>query len=202
MYVYIWKIMDCEEKVYRCQVLSTDLVKNTHSIQLIDYGQKFDVPFHDVREVIDNVDESLLTRLSQKPTVNVYLLSGYLSIKKTNNELNNILCNKYYKYRRDFEFNNVTFISLFDVKKVLTESYLASTIDIETTLCLANSSSLTLKLNNESDIINSSILNKTPIPNYLDLDNATPINVAVTRVTCKENIILLTVRKIVSYLCI
>lgn len=204
LYVYVWKMMNCEEKVYRCDVLSIDLEKNTLSIQLKDYGKKIDVPYDDVREVIDNIDESLLISLSQGPTVNTYFLSGYLGLKKTNNELNNILCNKYYKYRREFDVGNVTFISLFNVEKNLTD--LASTIDMQQMISIANSLSSKLNLNSESDIHNSSISNETSIlsstPKYVDLDYSFPINVAVTRVSCKENTMLLTVQIIVSYLSI
>lgn len=204
LYVYVWKTANHEERVYRCEILSTDLVKQTHSIKLIDYSRKLDVPYSDVREVVNDIDKSLLVSLSQVATEYSYLLTGFISKQKSNNELYRVLCNKYYKYRKDFDVSGITFVTLFDVDKSLIDSNLVSAIDIPATINIAHGMFSALNLSNISDTVNCSVSNKTSVlssfPKHQYLDYTTVINVIITRVSCYKNTILLTVRTCVSYL--
>jgi len=184
-------------------VLSSNLIEKTHKIILVDYGRTMVVSFCDVREVTVNVDLSLLIGLSQRSTINTFLLSGYLGKSKSNNDLIRILCNKYYKYRRDFEVGGVSFVSLYGVDKSLIDQGAASTIDIATMVTIANNMTSTIILMNKNDVVHS-IPNpsKAPTPcSFLKsqvLDCINLVDVAVTRVTTSDNTILLTVRTIVS----
>lgn len=187
--------------------MSSDLFKKTHSIILIDYGRKMEVSFSDVREVIMNVDQSHFVGLSQKSTVNTYLLSGYISKSKSIYDLNKVLCpvlcKKYYKYRRDFEIGGITFVTLFDLDKVLVENRLADPIALTAMLAIANDMSTTIALNNKNDVLLS-----YPLPSQFTsscsflktqyLDYITLLDVEVTRISIYKSSILLTVRTIVS----
>lgn len=201
-YVYVWESVS-EVRVYRCQIISSNLMDKMHTIILIDYGRKMVVSFLEVREVIMNIDQSLLMGLSQKSTVNTFLLSEYISKKKSVNDLNNVLCNKYYKYRRDFEVGGITFITLYDVDKRLVNNGLADCVDITAMMTIANNMSGAIALNNKNDVFHS-----YPIPSKVSthcsfiksqyLDCITVLDVAVTRIFFNETKILLTVRTIVS----
>lgn len=182
--------------------MSSDLIAKTHSIMLIDYGTKIVVPFSDVREVTKPIDPSLLICLSQKANVYTFFLSGFLSKPKSNDSLTKVLCNKYYKYRRDFEVGGITFITLYGVEQNLISSGLAYMVEIPTMIYLANFMSSIIESKNKNDIFNS-----VPIKNQISslgplrhqhLDYATLVNVIVMKVSISINVILLTVRTIVS----
>lgn len=181
----------------------SDLVAKTHTIFLIDYGQKLMVPFIDVRKVTKNIDQSFLIGLSQRAAVYTFLLTGYISKLKSNTKLTNVLCNKYYKYRHDFDIGGISFVSLINVDKMLLDHDLADTIDITTTYTIANSMASIIELNNKNDLANNfpiaskiSTSQSSLMPQHLDY--VTLINVIVTRVSMTNNFILLTVRTIVS----
>ncbi|VVC24546.1 Hypothetical protein CINCED_3A019121 [Cinara cedri] len=203
MYLYIWK-KDSLIRVYRCQVIASDLSTKTHTIVLIDYGQKLVVPFVDVRELAKNVDHSLAIGLSQRVTVITFLLSGYLSKQaKSNQGLIQILCNKYYKYRRDFEVGGMTFVTLFDVNKKILDIGVINAIDVGSMMSIAKSMPSIISSNNTLDIIQS-----CPIPSkaqqlcsFLKSQNlvyADYTDVMVTEFAVDDNIILLTIRTIDS----
>lgn len=201
LYVYVWKT-DNEVRVYRCQVMCSDLVAKTHTILLIDYGQKMVVPFIDVRKVTKDLDQSYLIGLSQRAAVYTFLLTGYISKPKSNTQLVNVLCNKYYKYRHDFEIGGISFVSLIDDDKKLIDHGLADTVDVATTFTIANSMVSIIASNNKNDLPNNfPIASKTPtsksflMPQHLDC--VTLIDVVVTRVSISDNFVLLTVRTIV-----
>lgn len=184
-------------------MLCSDLVAKTHTIVLIDYGRKMVVPFVDVRELSKDIDQNLLINFSQKSTMNTFFLSGYISKPKSNNELVNILCNKYYKYRRDFDINDISFITLYDVDQKLIDNGIATTIDITTMITIANSMSSLITLNNTNDVINKCFLpNKVSALSYFlksqRLDCINLIDVYITRVSIDNHTILLTVRTLVS----
>lgn len=186
-------------------MLCSDLVAKTHTICLIDYGRKMVVSFFDVREVTKDTDQKLLIGFSQKATTNTFLLSGYISKPKSNNELINILCNKYYKYRRDFDVGGITFITLYDVDKKLTDNGIATTIDMTAMVTIANNMSSVIALNNANDIINTySLPSKISASSFFlrsqHLDCVNLIDVYITRVFIDSHIILLTVRTLVSIL--
>lgn len=198
LYVYTYK-NDYEPRVYRCRIIYTDLVAKTHTIVLIDYGRTMVASYFDVREVIQDVDPSFLIDLGQRATVYTFLLSTYISKPKSNIDLVNVLCNKYYKYRRDFEVGGITFISLFDVDKILVEKGIADPINLATMITIAKSMESTIELNNKTDIINSYPIksNSLSYGSFLRsqrLDYVTFINISVTRVVIDSISILLTVR--------
>ncbi|XP_015365129.1 PREDICTED: uncharacterized protein LOC107162646 [Diuraphis noxia] len=198
LYVYTWK-NDYESRVYRCRIIYTDLVAKTHTIVLIDYGRTMVASYFDVREVIQDVDPSFLIDLCQRATVYTFLLSTYISKPKSNNELVNILCNKYYKYRRDFEVGGITFISLFGVDKVLVDKGIADNINLATMITIAKSLESTIEFNNKNDTINHFPINSKPFSfgSFLRsqrLDYVTLINISVTKVVIDNISILLTVR--------
>lgn len=200
--MYIWK-SGSNVGVYRCQVVYSDLIAKTHTIILIDYGRKMVVPFSDVREVSVTIDQSFLVSLSQMATIHTFFLSGYLAKPKQNNDLINILCNKYYKYRCDFEVGGVTFISIYNVDSNLVKQGVADTIDVATMSVIANNMVSVIASNNTNDMIhNYSIPNKALLINSIlkhqCLDYATFINIAVTHVSIENNIVLLTVQTVVS----
>ncbi|KAE9535821.1 hypothetical protein AGLY_007722 [Aphis glycines] len=196
LYVYTWK-NDYESRVYRCRIIHSDLVAKTHTIILIDYGRTMVASFFDVREVIQDLDPSFLIDICQRATVYTFLLSTFISKPKSNNGLVNILCNKYYKYRRDFEVGGITFISLFDVDKILTEKGVADFINLASMITIAKSMESTIKLNNETDMINSSPFKSNGYGSFLrsqHLDCVTLIDITVTRIIMDNNSALLTVR--------
>ncbi|XP_025193812.1 uncharacterized protein LOC112593566 isoform X2 [Melanaphis sacchari] len=198
LYVYTWK-NDYESRVYRCRILHSDLVAKTHNIILIDYGRTMVASFFDVREVIQDVDPSFLIDLCQRATVYTFLLSTFISKPKSNNELVNILCNKYYKYRRDFEVGGITFVSLFDVDKILIDKGIADNINLSTMITIAKSMESTIELNNKTDMINSFPIKSNSLGSgsFLrsqHLDYVTLIDISVTRVVMDNTSVLLTVR--------
>jgi len=185
--------------------MSSDLIAKTHTIMLIDYSQKMVVPFFDVREVSDteDTDQTFLSSLSRNAFIKTFLLSGYIGKSNLTNELVNILCYKHYKYRKDFEVGGVQFISLFDIDNKIIDHGIANAVDIATMVIIANNMSSAISLNNKNDIIySSSILNKFTLssPKSQYLDNSTLLDIAVTRFSISNNLILLTVRTIVSIL--
>lgn len=203
MYVYIWKD-DSKIKVYRCQVISSDLIAKTHTIVLVDYGQKLVVPYVDVRELIKNIDHSLLIGLSQRITVLTFFLSEYICKQnKSNNVLSKILCNKYYHYQRDFEVGGMTFVTLYNVDQRILDISVISRIDVGAMKSIALSMPLIIATKNKNDMLHS-----CPIPSkslYLcsilksqNLAYADYIDVLVTQFSLDNNLILLTVRTIVS----
>lgn len=184
-------------------MLSSDLTEKTHKIILIDYGRTMVVSFCDVREVTVNVDQSLLIGFSQRSTINTFLLSGYLGKSKSNNDLIRILCNKYYKYRRDFEVGGISFVSLYDVDNSLIDQGAASTIEVATMITIANNMTSKIVSLNKNDVFHSNPNpSKSPIPcSFLKsqvLDYVNLVDVAVTRVSTNNHTIMLTVRTIVS----
>ncbi|XP_029344615.1 uncharacterized protein LOC100572451 isoform X2 [Acyrthosiphon pisum] len=198
LYVYTWK-NDFESRVYRCRIIYSDLVAKTHTIILIDYGRTMVASYYDVREVIQDVDPVFLIDLCQRATVYTFLLSTYISKPKSNNDLVNILCNKYYKYRRDFEVGGITFVSLFDVDKMLVDKGIADNINLATMITIAKSMELTIKSNNKTDMINSCPINSkaSNFGSFLRsqrLDYVTLIDISVTKVVIDNISILLTVR--------
>jgi len=202
LYVYTWK-NDFESRVYRCRIIYSDLVAKTHTIILIDYGRTMVASYFDVREIIQDVDPSFLIDLCQRATVYTFLLSTYISKPKSNNDLVNILCNKYYKYRRDFEVGGITFVSLFDVDKMLVDKGIADNINLATMITIAKSMESTIELNNKTDMINSCPINSkaSSFGSFLRsqrLDYVTLIDITVTRVVIDNISILLTVRTLVS----
>lgn len=203
MYLHVCKA-GSEVKLFRCQVLFSDLETKTHTILLIDYGVKTVASFFDVREVItDNIDKSFLNRLSQRASIHTFILSRYISKSKSNNELISILCNKYYKYHSDFMVGGIEFVTLYDVDKRLIDSGIADVISVATMNIIANSLSSKIALNFKNDVVKS-----CPIPSnasmlYTSLKSqhlvcGNPINVNVTRVSMDNNSVLLTVQTIVS----
>lgn len=204
LYIYICKKYN-EVKVYRCHIIHTDLEAKTHTIVLIDYCEKKVVSYFDVREVtMDNIDQSFLNCLSQRTGIQIFLLSGYISKSKSNNELNNILCNKHYKYQSDFVVGSITFVTLYGVDKKIIDSGLADTISVETMNTIANSLSSTIALNFKNDVFKSySVPSNTskcfPLKSQY-LDYADIVEVDVTRLSIHNNSILLTVRTLVSIL--
>lgn len=202
LYVYTWK-NDHESRVYRCRIIHSDLVAKTHTIILTDYGRTMVVSFFDVREVIQDVDPSFLIDLCQRATVYTFLLSTFISKPKSNNGLVNILCNKYYKYRRDFEVGGITFISLFDVDKILLEKGVADIINLTTMITIAKSMESTIELNNKTDMINSCPFESNALGygSFLrsqHLDCVTLIDITVTRIIMDNTSALLTVQTLVS----
>ncbi|XP_022168721.1 uncharacterized protein LOC111032632, partial [Myzus persicae] len=200
LYVYTWK-NDYESRVYRCLIIYSDLVAKTHTIVLIDYGRTMVVSYFNVREVIQDVDPSFLIDLCQRATVYTFLLSTCISKSKSKSDIDliNILCNKYYKYRRDFEIGGITFISLFDVDKILVDKGIADNINLATMITIANSMESTIELNNKSDMINSCPIASKALSfgSFLRsqrLDFITLISISVTRVVIDNISILLTVR--------
>ncbi|XP_026804803.1 uncharacterized protein LOC113548228 [Rhopalosiphum maidis] len=198
LYVYTWKT-DYESRVYRCRIIYSDLVAKTHSIVLIDYGRTMVASFFDVREVIQDVDPSFLIDLCQRATVYTFLLSSFICKPKSNNDLINILCNKYYKYRRDFEVGGITFVSLFDVDKLLIDKGVADNINLATMITIAKSMESTIELNNKNDMvnscpINSNILGYSSFLRSQHLDYVTLIDITVTRVVMDNSSVLLTVQ--------
>lgn len=177
----------------------------THTIVLIDYGRTMVVSYFNVREVIQDVDPSFLIDLCQRATVYTFLLSTCISKSKSKSDIDliNILCNKYYKYRRDFEIGGITFISLFDVDKILVDKGIADNINLATMITIANSMESTIELNNKSDMINSCPIASKALSfgSFLRsqrLDFITLISISVTRVVIDNISILLTVRTLVS----
>jgi len=161
------------------------------------------VSYFDVREIIQDVDPSFLIDLCQRATVYTFFLSSYISKPKSNNDLVNILCNKYYKYRRDFEVGGITFISLFDVDNILVEKGIAVNVSLATMITIAKSMESTIELNNKTDIMNSYPIktNSLSFGSFLRsqrLDYVTLINISVSRVVIDNISILLTVRTLVS----
>jgi len=159
--------------------------------------------YFDVREIIQDVDPSFLIDLCQRATVYTFLLSTYISKPKSNHDLVNILCNKYYKYRRDFEVGGITFISLFNVDKSLVDKGIADNINLASMITIAKSMESTIKLNNKTDMINSFPINSNTLKfgSFLRsqrLDYVTLVNINVTKVTIDDISILLTVRTLVS----
>lgn len=202
LYVYTWK-NDYESRVYRCRIIYSDLVAKTHTIILIDYGRTMVASYFDVREIIQDVDPSFLIDLCQRATVYTFLLSTYISKPKLNNDIVNILCNKYYKYRRDFKVGGMTFISLFDIDKMLIDKGIADKVSLATMMTIAKSMESTIELNNKTDMINSCPINNnaSSFGSFLRsqrLDYVTLINIIVTRVVIDDISILLTVRILVS----
>lgn len=203
LYIYVWKTKS-EERVYRCQVLNSDLVSKTLTIMLIDYGRTMMVPCHNVREVtMDTLDPHLLNTLYQRTTIHTFLLSTFLSKRKSVKDLNDILSDKYYKFRKDFEVGGITFVSLFDIDKKLVESGLANTIDIANMSSIANSMSSMITLSNKNDVLKSctipcieSVLSSNL--RYQKLDYVTLIDIAISRVSVQNDVVLLTVRILVS----
>lgn len=200
--MYIWK-NGSNVGVYRCQVVYSDLIAKTHTILLIDYGRKMVVSFSDVREVSVAMNQSFLNSLSQMASVHTFFLSGYVAKSKLDNDLINFLCNKHYKYRCDFEVGGVTFISIFDVDNNLVKKGVADTIDIATMSIIANNMASVIASNNTNDMIHNCLIpNKALLMNSVlkpqCLDYATFINIAVTRISIENNIVLLTVQTVVS----
>lgn len=199
MYIYVWKT-DLDLRVYRCQVIHTDLLKKTHTIVLIDYGQQLVVPYCDVREVIKNLDNSIINSLSQRPSVYTFFLSEYISKPKSNTDLISILCNKYYKYQINFKIGGMQFVTLFDIDKSLIENELVDMVSLETMSMIANSMSSLIESMSPHDSLNSVSVVTHSFLRSQCLDYVTPIDVAVTSVNIDENSILLTVRILVSIL--
>lgn len=203
VYVYVWN-SESEVRVYRCKLLSSNLADKTHTIMLIDYGRTMIVSFSNVREVTKDIDLSLLVGLSQRATVYTFLLSGFISKPRPNTVLilNNILCNKYYKYRKDFEIGGVSFITLNDVGKRLIISGVADAIEMSTMINIANNMSSIIASNNSIDIVNTTPnLGKNSSKYLLEpqkLDCVTYMHVIVMNVSMDEDSILLSVRTIVS----
>lgn len=202
LYVYTWK-NDYETRVYRCRIICSDLVAKNHTIVLIDYGRTMVASYFDVKEITQDIDPSFLIDLCQRATVYTFLLSTYISKPKSNNDLVKILCNKYYKYRRDFEVGGITFVSLFDVDKMLVDKGVADNINLASMLTIAKSMESTIELNNKNDMINSCPIksNTLSLGSFLrsqHLDYVTLINVTVTRVVMDNVSVLLTVRTLVS----
>lgn len=200
--MYIWK-NGPNTGVYRCQVVYSDLIAKTHTILLIDYGRKMVVSFSDVREVSMTMNQSFLNSVCQMASVHTFFLSGYVAKPKLDNDLINILCNKHYKYRCDFEVSGVTFISIYDVDKNLVKKGVADTIDIATMSIIANNMASVIASNNTNNMIhNYPIPNKALLINSVlksqCLDYATFINIAITHITIENNIVLLTVQTVVS----
>jgi len=159
--------------------------------------------YFDVKEITQDIDPSFLIDLCQRATVYTFLLSTYISKPKSNNDLVKILCNKYYKYRRDFEVGGITFVSLFDVDKMLVDKGVADNINLASMLTIAKSMESTIELNNKNDMINSCPIksNTLSLGSFLrsqHLDYVTLINVTVTRVVMDNVSVLLTVRTLVS----
>lgn len=203
LYIYVWKTI-CEERVYRCQVVNSDLVSKTLTIILIDYGRTMIVPCQSVREVtMDTLDPQLSNTLFQRATIQTFLLSTFISKRKSVKELNDILSDKYYKFRKDFEVGGVTFVSIYDIDKKLVDSGLADTIDVANMSSIANSMSSTILSNNKNDLLNSYAITCKELTlssnlRHLKLDYVTLTDVAVTRVSIQNNLILLTIRILVS----
>lgn len=200
--MYIWK-NGSNTGVYRCQVVYSDLIAKTHTILLIDYGRKMVVSFSDIREVSVTMNQSFLNSLSQMASIHTFFLSGYVAKPKLNNDLINILCNKYYKYRCDFEVGGVTFISIYGVDNNLVNKGVADTIDIATMSIIANNMASVIASNNTNNMIqNYPIPNKALLINSVlkpqCLDYATFINIAITHISIENNIVLLTVQTVVS----
>lgn len=202
VYVYIWK-HNSIIRVYRCQVISSDLIEKTHTIVLVDYGKKLVVPYVDVRELIKNIDQSLLIGLSQRITVLTFFLSEYICLQnKLNNVLTKILCNKYYNYRRDFEVGGMTFVTLYNVDNRILDIGVISHIDVGAMMSIARSMPLLIASKNKNDMLFS-----CPIPSKSlhlsvlksqSLVYSDYIDVVVTQFAVDNNIILLTIRTIVS----
>lgn len=203
MYIYVWKT-NYDYRVYRCQVLQTDLIKKTLTIILTDYGQQIVTPYCNVREVTKDLDISIINSFSQRPLLDTFFLSEYISKQKSNNDLSSTLCNKYYKYIVNFLAGGMRFVTLFDIdKKKLIESNLAECITVEAMHTIANANASSIQSMNSNDSLNSiSIPNKTMVSflKYQSLDYVTPIDVAVTSVDSDKTSILLTVRILVSIL--
>lgn len=202
LYIYICKKYS-EIKVYRCHVVCTDLETKTHTIILIDYGEKIVVSYFDVREVAkDNLDQSFINCLSQRTAIQTFLLSGYVSKSKSNNELNNILCNKHYKYQSNFVVGGITFVTLYGIEKKIIDSGLTETIDVATMSTIATSLSSTIALNFKNDIFKNYSITRNISkcfslkPQYLDYVNI--VDVVITRVSTQNNTVLLTIRTLVS----
>lgn len=203
IYLYIWK-KDSIIRAHRCQVIYSDLTEKCHTIVLVDYGKKLVVPFTEVRELTKDIDQSLLIGLSQRITVISFLLSGYICKEdKSNQRLIQILCNKYYKYQRDFEVSGITFVTLFDVDKNLLDIGAVNAIDVGLMMSIAKSMPLEIESNNKNDIIHS-----CPIPSkmkqlcsslkFQHLTYANYMKVMVTEFSVDNNIILLTIKTVVS----
>lgn len=204
MYIYVCQKYS-EIKVYRCHIVHTDLEAKTHTIVLRDYGEKLVVSYFDVREVtMDNIDQSFINCLSQRTAIQIFLLSGYISKSRSNNELNNILCNKHYKYQSNFVVGGITFVTLYGVDKKIIENGLADSISVETMNTIAISLSSTITLNFKNDVYKScSISSNTSKYSSLKsqyLDYVNIVEVDVIRVSIDNNSILLTVRTLVSIL--
>lgn len=201
MYIYVWQT-NLDYRVYRCQVLQTDLVKKTHTIVLLDYGQQIVTPFCNVREVTKDIDNSILNSFSQRPSLETFFLSEYISKQKSNNDLINVLCNKYYKCIINFIAGGMKFVTLLDFdKKKLIDNNLAECVTVEAMYAIANANASSIQSMNSNDSLNSiSIPNKTMVSflRYQSLDNVTPIDVTVTSVDTNKTSILLTVRILVS----
>jgi hypothetical protein len=171
---------------------------------LIDYGRTMVVPCNNVREVtMDTSDPQLLNTLYQKTAVHTFLLSTFISKRKSVKELNDILSDKYYKFQKDFEVGGITFVTIYDIDKKLIESGLADTIDIAIMSSIANSMSSVITLNNKNDLLNSYTLpwkESTLSLNlrHQKLDYVTLIDVAISRVSLQNDVVLLTVRILVS----
>jgi len=205
VYLYVCKTGP-EVKLYRCQVLFSDLERKLHTILLIDYGTKIVVSYFDVREIIThNIDKSFFNNLSQRTPIHTFMLSRYISKSRSNSELLNILCNKHYKYHSDFIVGGIRFITLHDADNVLINSGIVDIISIATMNIIANSLASTISLNLENDVVksypiskNTSLLNSPLKSQYLVFGNL--ININVTRVSMDNNSILLTVQTVVSIL--
>lgn len=204
LYIYVCKKYS-EVKVYRCHIVHTNLEAKTHTIILIDYGEKIEVSYFDVREVImDNIDQSFLNCLSQRTAIQMFLLSGYISKSRSNNELNNILCNKHYKYQSNFVVGGITFVTLYGVDKKIIESGLADTISVATMNTIATSLSSTISFNFKNDVFKSCFIPSntskcSPLKSQ-NLDYVNMVEVDIARISIYNNLILLTVRTLVSIL--
>lgn len=204
LYIYVWQTAICEERVYRCQVLGSDLIAKTLTVMLIDYGRTMVVPHNHVREVTaGTLDQRFLNTLYQRATVHTFLLSTYLSKRQSVNELNEILSDKYYKFQKDFEVGGVTFVSIYDIDKKLVDSGLADTISVTNMSSIANSMSSVIMSNNKIDLLNSCAIPCKASTLYSNLrhqklDYVTLINVVVTRVFAQNDLIILTIRVLVS----
>ncbi|XP_050421406.1 uncharacterized protein LOC126833881 [Adelges cooleyi] len=198
-YFYIWK--SDTERVYRCNILSSDLQARTHTIILIDYGQTMTVSFLDVREISMDISNPTYNLLTQSVSLFTFLLSGFIRKPKSNVELNTLLSNRFYKFRNDFDIGGVKFITLLNLdKQILVDSGFAEPIDITSTLTIANNLSSILSLNKKNGIENyCPVPAKQSMLSFLrsqKLDPVSVTNVVVTRVSVGENVILLTVRTI------